>query len=256
VTDLEPLTMPTPDAGTQAWSAWLTTRTSDQLSAARAIIAGIKADRPRRADDLLERWNDLNVALANALAAAGLFQQVHPDAAVREQAERAEVEASKLVTDLSLDREVYDLMVVDDAESGVSGLDDDAERVRNLALRDFRRAGVDRDHEVRARVRELNERLTELGQTFQRNVRDDDTTVRVRPDQLDGLPQDWIDEHPVAEDGLVELTLDYPDVFPMLQFARDREARVAVHTAFNNRGWPANDEVLVELLALRHELAT
>jgi thimet oligopeptidase len=256
VTDLEPLTMPTPDAGTQAWSAWLTTRTSDQLSAARAIIAGIKADRPRRADDLLERWNDLNVALANALAAAGLFQQVHPDAAVREQAERAEVEASKLVTDLSLDREVYDLMVVDDAESGVSGLDDDAERVRNLALRDFRRAGVDRDHEVRARVRELNERLTELGQTFQRNVRDDDTTVRVRPDQLDGLPQDWIDEHPVAEDGLVELTLDYPDVFPMLQFARDREARVAVHTALNNRGWPANDEVLVELLALRHELAT
>jgi thimet oligopeptidase len=154
-----------------------------------------------------------------------------------------------------LDREVYDLMVVDDAESRVSGLDDDAERVRNFALRDFRRAGVDSDVKVRDRVRELNERLTELGQTFQRNIRDDSTTVRVRPEQLDGLAADWIDAHPAGDDGLVELTLDYPDVFPMLQFARDREARVAVYAAFNNQAWPANDEVLVELLALRRELA-
>ena len=42
----------------------------------------------------------------------------------------------------------------------------------------------------------------------------------------------------------------------MLQFARDREARVAVYKTFNNRGWPANDDVLVELLESRRELAT
>jgi thimet oligopeptidase len=256
VTDLAPLTMPAVDAGTEAWSAWLTTRTTDELARARTLVAAVKAEQPRSAADLLDRWNLVNVALSNALSAAGLFQQVHPDAEIREQAERAEVEGSKLVTDLSLDRELYDLMVVDDAEERVSGLDDDAERIRNFALRDFRRAGVDRDAEVRDRVRLLNERLTEFGQTFQRNIRDDSTTVKVRPDQLDGLPADWVERHPAGEDGLVELTLEYPDVFPMLQFASDRDARVAVHKAFNNQGWPANDAVLVELLALRHELAT
>ena len=47
--------------------------------------------------------------------------------------------------------------------------------------------------EVRDRIRAINERLTELGQTFERNIRDDDTTVKVRPEQLAGLPQDWID---------------------------------------------------------------
>jgi thimet oligopeptidase len=251
-----PLALPAADSGSDVWSAWLTTRTTDQLDAVREIVAAIKADRPRRADELLERWNALNTALGNAFAAAGLFQQVHPDAAVREQAEQAELAAAKLLTDLSLDREVYDLMVVDDAESRVSGLDDDAERVRNFALRDFRRSGVDREPAVRDRVRALNERLTELGQTFQRNIRDDDTVVKVRPEQLDGLPQDWIDEHQAGDDGLVELSMDYPDVFPVLQFASDRPARVAVHQAFNNRGWPANDDVLVELLAGRRELAT
>ena len=45
MTDLEPLTLPTADAGTAAWSAWLATRTDDQLTAAREQIAGLKADR-------------------------------------------------------------------------------------------------------------------------------------------------------------------------------------------------------------------
>ncbi|HEY3529961.1 MAG TPA: M3 family metallopeptidase [Nocardioides sp.] len=256
MTDLAALTMPAPDAGTEAWSAWLTTRTTDEMQRARDLVAAVKQERPRRAADLLDRWNEIALALGNAFAASGLIQQVHPDQAIRDQAERAQMEASELQTDLSLDRELYDLMVVDDAEARVSGLDDDAERVRNFALRDFRRSGVDREPEVRDRIRAINQRLTELSQAFQRNIRDDETTVKVRPEQLDGLPQDWIEAHPVGDDGLVELTLDYPDVFPMIQFATDRDARVAVHTGFANRAWPANDEVLAELFALRRELST
>jgi thimet oligopeptidase len=196
------------------------------------------------------------MAVDNALSVSELIREVHPDAAIREQAEQAQVAASTFQTDLSLDREVYDLMVVDDAEARVSGLDDDAERVRNLALRDFRRAGVDRDPEVRERVRAIKERLTELGLEFQRNLRDDATTVRLRPDQLDGLPQDWIEAHPPGDDGLAEVTMDYPDILPLLTFATDRDARVTAATAYGNRCWPVNDDILLELLALRHELAT
>ena len=253
MTDLAPLTLPAADAGTDAWSAWLTTRTADQLDSARGLIAALKAEHPRDANVLLERWNDIGLALSNAFAAGSLLQQVHPDAALREQAEAAEVEAHRLLTDLSLDREVYDLLVVDDAEQRPSGLDDDAERIRNFALRDFRRSGVDRDEATRERVRAINERETELGQTFDRHIRDDDTTVRLRPEQLAGLPQDWVEAHPVGDDGLVELTLEYPDVVPMLTFATDRDARLTVATAFNNRAWPANDDVLVELMKLRQE---
>jgi thimet oligopeptidase len=181
VTDLEALTMPASDAGTEVWSAWLATRTTDQLHTVRDLVTRLKADRPRDAADVLDRWNRINLALSNAGAAASLFQQVHPDAAIREQAEHAQIEVSNLVTDLSLDREIYDLIVVDDAEARSSGLDDEAERVRNFALRDFRRAGVDREPEIRDRIRAINERMTELGQEFERNVRDDDTTVRLRP---------------------------------------------------------------------------
>jgi thimet oligopeptidase len=247
--------MPAADSGTEAWSAWLTTRTTDQLARARELVTAIKAGGPGQGRALLERWNELETALGNAFAVAGLMQQVHPDAAIRAQAETAESAAATLRTELSLDRELFDL-VVDDAETRTSGLDADEERYRRHSLRDFRRAGVDQGPDVRARIRALNERLTELGQTFARHIRDDDTVVRLRPDQLAGLPEDWVDAHPVTDDGDVVLTLAYPDVFPILQFATDRDARIAVHLAFNNQGWPANDAVLVEMLELRRELAT
>ena len=124
MTDLAPLTMPAADAGTDAWSAWLTIRTTDQLQRVHDLVAALKTERPRRAADLLDRWNEITIALGNAFAASSLVQQVHPDGAIREQAETAQVEASKVETDLSLDREIYDLMVIDDAEERTSGLDD------------------------------------------------------------------------------------------------------------------------------------
>ncbi len=100
MTDLLPLTLPAVDAGTEAWSSWLATRTTDQLDVARGLVSALKAEKPREAAVLLERWNDLNLALGNAFAASSLVQQVHPDAAVRELAETAELEAHRLLTDL------------------------------------------------------------------------------------------------------------------------------------------------------------
>ena len=69
-------------------------------------------------------------------------------------------------------------------------------RVRDRVLRDFRRAGVDRSPEDRDRLRALAQRCTELGLEFSRNIRDDVRSIRVRPEQLDGLPEDFRAEHP------------------------------------------------------------
>ena len=183
---------------------------------------------------------------------------MHPDAAIREQAEAAQVEAHRLLTDLSLDREVYDLLVVDDAEQRTSGLDDDAERVRNFALRDFRRSGVDRD-EATSATGSAPSTSARPSSARPSSATSATTTPRsrLRPEQLAGLPQDWVDSHPVGDDGLVELTLEYPDVVPMLTVRhRPRRPRRRRHRRSTTARWPANDEVLVELMALRREHAT
>jgi len=178
--------------------------------------------------------------------------EVHPDAAVRELAAGYDQRVDALTTELSLDGRAYQaLAAVDGAE-----LDDDARRVLALALRDFRRAGVDRDDAVRDRVRALQEELVGIGQTFDRNIRSDTRTATLPPSALAGLPDDYVRAHPAGDDGLVRITTEYPDYVPFLTYATDAGAREQMWRTFQQRGYPSNVDVLPRMLERRHELAS
>lgn len=242
------LTLPgSPDG----WGDWLKERCTDQLATARALVAAIKEAPPTDATTLVSDWNEVSIALHNALSAASLFSQVHPQEAIRSLAEVAQQEGNQLSTDLGLDRDLFEVF----AAANSTGLDEDAARVLRLTLRDFRRAGVDQDEQTRARLRELGDAELVADQEFGKNIRDDVRTISLAPDQLAGLPQDYIDAHPVGTDGRATITTDYPDVIPFMTFALDAEARRALVMQFNNRAWPVNDVVLQKLLGLRAEHA-
>ncbi len=125
----------------------------------------------------MRAWNEANIALSNAFAVASLISQVHPDESVRTRAEQAEQDAHRLQTEIGLDRDLYDVLAaVDPGELDNAGTPAGegvaagrgARRVLAHTLRDFRRAGVDRDEAVRERIRQLNERETEVAQQFSR----------------------------------------------------------------------------------------
>ena len=233
------------------WGEWLNQRCGAELETARALVAAIKEARPTQASRLLTDWNEVEIALHNAMSAASLLSQVHPLEALRSQAEAAEQEGNQLVTDLGLDRDLYEIFAAADP----TGLDEAATRVLRLTLRDFRRAGVDQDEPTRARLRELGDRELVVDQQFGKNTRDDVRSISVTTGQLAGLPQDYIDAHPVGPDGRVAISTDYPDTIPFMTFAVDADARRALVLEFNNRAWPVNDAVLQELLGLRAEHA-
>jgi thimet oligopeptidase len=245
---LTPLTMPDSPDG---WGDWLGERCGAELATARALVSAIKDARPTDTGQLLTDWNEVSIALHNAMSAASLISQVHPQESLRSQAEAAEQEGNQLSTDLGLDRDLYEIFAAADP----AGLDEAAARVLRLTLRDFRRAGVDQDEPTRARLRELGDRELVVNQELGKNARDDVRSISVTPGQLAGLPQDYIDTHPAGTDGRVTITTDYPDTIPFMSFALDADARRALHLEFNNRAWPVNDAVLQELLGLRAEHA-
>jgi len=245
--DLDPLALPASD-----WEAWLGTRCDEQLAAARDHVEALKAGGAGRdAEQVVSGWNDVNLALSNAFAVASLLSNVHPDEAVRSRGEKAEQDAHRLLTEIGLDRDLYDVLAAVDP----AVLDEGARRVLTLALRDFRRAGVDQDESVRDRLRALAERETEVAQEFSKNIRDGVRSIRLDPAQLAGLPEDYVEAHPVGEDGKVVVTTDYPDYVPYMTFGTDRAARAELMHEYLNRAWPANDALLKELLELRAEHA-
>jgi thimet oligopeptidase len=245
---LAPLALPRDEEA----QAWVEARARDGLARARELVGRLVEEPPAGALELLRAWDEVARVLSGVAATSSLLANVHPREEVRTACEAAEAEVDRYVTALRQDRRLYDVFAGVDPD----GLDRVAARLLTKTLEDFRRAGVDLDDATRARLAEVNDRLTVLGQGFSRTIRDDVRVVRLRPEQLAGMPQDWLDAHPAGEDGLVAVTTDYPDSVPLRTFVTDAAARRAVTVAFLERGWPANDALLQELFALRHELAT
>ncbi|MCU1659821.1 MAG: peptidase [Pseudonocardiales bacterium] len=243
----EPLHLPAGDG----WSPFVEERAASGLAKARELLDTLKDGTDRTASEVLELWNDADLAVRNVGSLVSVLAQVHPDETIRTLAEDREQDVNRFSTDRGLDRALYDVL----AAADTAGLDAQANRVLELALRDFRRSGVDRSEKVRDRLRELSERETVVGQEFSRNIREDVRSIRVTPDRLGGLPPDFVESHPADGEGLVTISTDYPDYIPFRTFAHDADARRDLTTLFLNRAWPQNDALLQELLDLRAERA-
>ena len=153
-------------------------RTADGLANARELVERLKAEPPSEALEVLRRWDEVALQLSNVGALGSLLSNVHPAEEVRTACETAEIEVDKLATELRQDRALYDVFAPLDA----ADLDATAARLLDKILEDFRRGGVDQDDETRARLAEINERITALDQEFSRNIRDDVRTVRATPE--------------------------------------------------------------------------
>ena len=244
---LEPIDLPTTPG---AWKPWLEERGRGSLRTAADEIAALKTASPGDTA-ILQLWNDASIALANSFAVTSLMSSVHPEPEVVELAEAIEVDARRFSSDLYLDRAVHAQLTSIRQEP----LDAGASRVLADALRSFRRSGVDLDDDTRDRLRRLNERETQLGQAFSRNIRDGRREALVPLSALDGLPADFVEAHPPDDEGRVRITTEYPDVHPFLTHSRDTNARRAVAMEYFNLAWPENDRVLHDLLQLREEKA-
>ncbi len=94
---------------------------------------------------------------------------VHPDAELRSAGDDCEILLTKLDTDMSLSRPLFDAVGQIDATDA----DDATKHSLQKLLLSFRLSGVDKEPAVRERIRELNDEIATIGQEFDRNIRED-----------------------------------------------------------------------------------
>ena len=223
-----------------------------RIARAKALIAQMLAVKgPRTIDNTLRPYDDASNQLDMAASQAGLMSEVHPSAALRTTAEGVTQAVSAYATEISLNHKVYEALKSVDAKAA------DAETHYYLTkeLRDFRLAGVDKDDATRKQIRALRDSIVIVGQDFDRNIRDDSRTFKVKPEDLAGVPQDWLDSHKPGADGMIELSIEYPDYFPVMTYATREETRKQMYMAAQTRAYPANMAVLDSLIRMRDRLA-
>ena len=223
------------------------------LARAEQIKGELKAvEGERTLVNTLEPLNMLLTELDRALPVAQLVANVHPNKDVREAAENCEQEAKKYLSALKRDRAIFDALGGVKAE----GLDPMAVRFQRLLLREYRRGGVDKDEATRKRLAALDEQMVSLGQKFGKAIREDRKTIEVTEADLKGMPADWIAARKKEGKAKITVSTDYPDFIPIQSYADKEGVRRKMYELFLTRAFPANTEVLTQLLRARHEYAT
>jgi thimet oligopeptidase len=222
------------------------------LADTKKRIADIKAEKSHPdAQATLQAFDTALLVGNDAQARASLAEQVHPAKDFREASQVCEQEASQVLTDISLDKDMYNVLASLDG----SKLDPAATYFLRTTLRDYHRSGVDRDDATRAKIRALQDELVKIGQDFDKNIAEDVHKVQVSASDLDGLPEDFKHAHPPDASGMVTLTTNNTDYIPFMEYAKSDSARKALFLAYAQRAYPKNIDVLGQLLQKRYELA-
>lgn len=202
-------------------------------------------------DKTLVSFDEIQALIAGGFGEFGLLQQVMSDQERRDAGGNCQVKLSGVTSKLGLSRPIYDRLVAIDSTTA----DDATKLYLKQATESYVRGGVALDEAGRAEIQELQEKIAAVGNEFDVNIANGQREIKVRPEELDGLPEDFMAAHPVDEDGLVTINTTTPDYLPVMSYAKSDDLRRKLTEAYNQRAWPANDEKLKELFGLRQQLA-
>ena len=236
------------------------------LAAARAEVEAI-ADCPEAPSfaNTVEALELAGKELHDVLSVFYLLASVDSNPA-REALQRAfSPRLAEYHSDVSLNRRLFGRIEALWQDRAALELTAEQARVLELTRRSFVRSGAALDEAGRARLREINTRLAELGTAFAQNVLADerDWYMELAEADLTGLPDFVIEaaRGAGAEKGLAGpvVTLSRSLIVPFLQFSPRRDLRRKAFEAWGARGANGgatdNRAIVTETLKLRHEMA-
>ena len=237
------------------------------IAAARKNIDAIKADpaAPDFANTIAaletasETLGAVTSVFYNQLSAAG-------NDALHALAEKIGPLNADFSSDVLLDEELFArVKAVYDRRKKLD-LTPEQETLLDETYRGFVRGGALLDQKKKARLRDINQRLSVLGPSFMNNVTksaEKFEMVLEKESDLSGLPETAVEgaRHAAQEKGYEGkwlFTLDFPSYGPFIQYADNRELREKMWRAFNSRAFTGefdNCETILETVMLRDERA-
>ncbi len=156
-------------------------------------------------------------------------------------------------TKLSQNRELFE------AFSQIKGSDSAQNEVVRLELRDFRLSGVELPEKEKKRLKEIDLRLSELGNRFSQNLLDATNAYELvieDPKDVEGVPKSDLALAKTEKEGKTvwRFTLQAPSYLAYMTYGQNRLLREKLYKAYVTRA-PDNAEVIDEILKLRDEKA-
>jgi thimet oligopeptidase len=198
----------------------------------------------------LSAYDDLMAQLEDSAGPVYLLSNVHPDKALRDAAEACELRWQDFSSSLGQNETLFK------AASRLRERDPVNVLFAKTLLEEFEDAGVGLPATERRRAKAINDRITALGQSFDKNIRDANVLLPFTPDELRGVPEAQWRKARRDDQGRVLLGLDAPAYVSVMQNAVDASTRERMWQAKTSEGGAPNLKLLAEIGQLRKEYAS
>jgi Zn-dependent oligopeptidase len=118
----------------------------------------------------------------------------------------------------------------------------------------YKIAGMELPDDKFEELKEIKKTISELCSQFSLNLGNENYQENISQDLFTGLPEKFIHER-LNEDQTIRITLKYPDVVPIMEYANDRDLRKKISVLFKSRCMEENTQLVEKVLELRVKIA-
>lgn len=234
------------------------------IKEAQALDDAVAAIKPEDAtvENVIKPFADLENRHSGLIGQLSFYQHVSPDKAIRDASNEADEKFTNFSIESGLRADVYKVVhtVYENVKENPS-LVKDSETKRFIEKFDqqYRRNGLGLPASKRAKVKELQQKLSKLSLEYSKNLGENTEYILFTAEELNGVPDDVKAQFAKIEDkesGVTKykMTYKYPDLFPVLKYASNASTRKAAFVGDQNKAAP-NADILIQAVKLRAQLA-
>ncbi|KAK9716979.1 metalloendopeptidase [Basidiobolus ranarum] len=185
-------------------------------------------------------------------------QYVFTDKDVREASSKATAEIEKFDIEEGMREDLYQAVL--NVKAKKEKLSDEEQRLLDKMELDFKRNGLALSKDKREQLSEIKKRISELRIDFQKNLNEDDSKLTFTAEELDGVKAEFleglekVESATAGEEVKYYVTTKYPDLLPVLKYAKNDEVRRKMDTLNATKCKP-NVAILEEVIELRKRMA-
>lgn len=241
--------------------AFMKKKAEEYLAHKKKVYAEIKAILPENRTYentlyALERCDDIFDSIFEKM---NFLSFVSTKKEVRDAAVETLTYISEKSVDIEYDRELFIAML----EYYEGNFRDEKKQLRKEdiklleeTIRDYRRMGFDLPPTKQKRLKQLLKKSSGLSLAFRKNINEYQDYIVCTKEELDGLPDRFIDALPRHPDGRYIVSLQYPHKLPFMEAANNRAKREELGIKDLKKGGKKNLKIIKELVELRHEISS
>jgi thimet oligopeptidase len=211
-------------------------------------------DNSRTFSNTLLALDNLYNELTKIHELESLLAFVHPDKDIRDECLTQTAVLEKFFNEIALSEPLYKAVKNYSKTDEAKSLQDGRKKYLKETIEEFERNGFALPKEKRNRLKKIQDKLSDLGIQFDANISSHKDFLIVSEKEIDGLPDDYKEEHR-QDDGTYKIGLAYPSYVPFMKYSKSDEARKKLAEKYKNIAADKNLDVLKQILIEREKMA-